>query len=399
MDNFPLSIINYQLIMKVLICAGGTGGHIYPALAAETELQQMGVSTSDLLRIGTTGKIEEELVPRAGLRLETLAGGAVVSSVPFHQKVLNGLKLIAGIKTAVSHINTFKPDVMFMTGGYTAVSVTMAARLRGVPVVTYLPDIEPGSTIKMMMRFTDKVACTSPSSDQFLPREKMVVTGYPVRDEVRAAVNMSKADALAQFDLTTERKTLFVFGGSRGALNINTALMDNLPALLEKIQIIHISGTLTWPQVEENTAKLPEHLRAYYRPYPYLHEEMGAAFRAADLTMARSGASMLGECPAFGLPSILVPLTFAWRYQKVNADYLTERGAAVQSTDETLADDLPSIVLDLLADEVRLQQMSQAAAAMDEPNAAMNLAELITAVGRSTVGQMTNSRRKEGANV
>ena len=393
-SNYQLSIIHYPLIMKVLICAGGTGGHIYPALAAVTSLQEMGVQTSDLLWIGTTGKIEEELVPRAGLRLETLAGGAVVSSVPFHKKVLNGLKLIWGIKTAVFHINTFNPDVMFMTGGYTAVSVTIAAWLRRVPVVTYLPDIEPGSTIKMMMRFTDKVACTSPSSDQFLPREKMVVTGYPVRDEVRAAVNMSKADALAQFNLTTERKTLFVFGGSRGALNINTALMDNLPALLEKIQIIHISGTLTWPQVEENAAKLPEHLRAHYRPYPYLHEEMGAAFRAADLTMARSGASMLGECPAFGLPSILVPLTFAWRYQKVNADYLTERGASIQSTDETLADDLPSIVLDLLTDEARLQQMSQAAAAMNEPNAAMNLAELITIVGRST-----NSRRKEGANV
>ena len=381
--------------MKVLICAGGTGGHIYPALAAVTALrqssQEMGVQTSDLLWIGTTGKIEEELVPRAGLRLETLAGGAVVSSVPFHQKVLNAAKLLWGVKTAVSHINAFKPDVMFMTGGYTAVSVTIAARLRGVPVVTYLPDIEPGSTIKMMMRFTDKIACTSPSSDQFLPQEKMVVTGYPVREEVRAAVKMSKADALAQFDLTIERPTLFVFGGSRGALNINTALMDNLPALLEKIQIIHVSGTLTWPQVEENAAKLPEHLRAYYRPYPYLHDEMGAAFRAADLTMARSGASMLGECPAFGLPSILVPLTFAWRYQKVNADYLTERGAAIQSTDETLADDLPAIVLDLLADEARLQQMAQAAAAMDEPNAAMNLAELITTIGRPTA-----DREKQG---
>ena len=158
--------------------------------------------------------------------------------------------------------------------------------------------------------------------------------------------------------------------------------MDNLLALLEKIQIIHVSGTLTWPQVEENAAKLPAELRAYYRPYPYLHERMGAGFRAADLTMARSGASMLGECPAFGLPSILVPLTFAWRYQKVNADYLTERGAAIQSTDETLADDLPSIALDLLADEARLQKMGQATAAMDEPNAARKLAELITAVGQ-----------------
>jgi UDP-N-acetylglucosamine:LPS N-acetylglucosamine transferase len=102
--------------------------------------------------------------------------------------------------------------------------------------------------------------------------------------------------------------------------------MASLPQLLAHYQVIHISGTLTWSQVEANLETLSQAERAYYRPYPYLHERMGAAFRAADLVVARAGASMLGEAPAFGLPSVLVPLTFAWRYQKVNADFLADQG-------------------------------------------------------------------------
>jgi UDP-N-acetylglucosamine--N-acetylmuramyl-(pentapeptide) pyrophosphoryl-undecaprenol N-acetylglucosamine transferase len=182
--------------------------------------------------------------------------------------------------------------------------------------------------------------------------------------------------------LKPERKTLFIFGGSRGSWNINKAVMDNLPALLEQIQVIHISGTLTWPQVEEFAATLSAEQRQWYRPYPYLHERMGIAFRAADLALARAGASMLGEGPAFGLPSIMVPLTFAWRYQKVNADYLTEHGAALQSTDELLPDEIVSLVLDLLNDEGRFRQMQEAAQSLDKPNASAQLAQVIAQTGQ-----------------
>ncbi len=205
----------------------------------------------------------------------------------------------------------------------------------------------------------------------------MIVTGYPVRPELREAAAMSKDEALAQFDLLPGRPTLFVFGGSRGAQAINRALMSILPALLAQVQVIHISGTLTWPEVEANLANLSEEQMVYYRPYPYLHERMGAAFRAADLVLARAGASMLGEGPAFGLPAILVPLAWAWRYQKVNADFLTERGAAVQLTDETLPDQLVPTVQALLGDKARLAQMQQAAQALDVPDATTRLARLV----------------------
>ncbi|MCB8988213.1 MAG: UDP-N-acetylglucosamine--N-acetylmuramyl-(pentapeptide) pyrophosphoryl-undecaprenol N-acetylglucosamine transferase [Ardenticatenaceae bacterium] len=362
--------------MRVLVCAGGTGGGIYPALTAVSELEARGVSREQILWVGTQGEMEENLVPRTGLKLQTIQGGAVVG-VPLTTRVKNLAKLTWSVGTAHNLIRQFKPDVMLMTGGYMAAPVALAARLHGVPIVIFLPDVEPGSAIKSVMPLADKVACTTDLSREFVPADKLVVTGYPLRPEIRAATQMGRADALAQFDLADGRATLLVFGGSRGSWNINKALMDSLPDLLPHIQIIHISGTLTWPQVEEYAKTLPADLRRWYRPYPYLHEEMGAAFRAADLALARAGASMLGESPAFGLPTILVPLAFAWRYQKVNADYLTERGAAVQSTDERLPDELTELVLGLLQDPARLEQMRQAAQALAVPQAAANLAQVI----------------------
>ncbi|MBP9501700.1 MAG: UDP-N-acetylglucosamine--N-acetylmuramyl-(pentapeptide) pyrophosphoryl-undecaprenol N-acetylglucosamine transferase [Candidatus Promineofilum sp.] len=369
--------------MRVLICAGGTGGGIYPALAAATELQALGVEQNDILWIGTKGEMEETLVTRAGLRLETIAGGPI-AGVPVATRARNLAKLAQGYRAASNSIGRFRPNVMFMTGGYVAAPVSLAARRHKVPIVIYLPDVEPGSSIRLAIPMARRIACTTDGSRQFVPAEKMVVTGYPVRPDIRAAGSLSKAEALGHFDLKPGRPTLFVFGGSRGARNINRALMGALPDLLQEAQIIHVSGTLTWPEVKANAANLPAELHAWYRPFPYLHEEMGAAFRAADLTLARAGASMMGECPAFGLPSILVPLTFAWRYQKVNADYLTERGAAVQLVDETLTESLLPTVRELLFNPERLSRMAAAAKTLDRPNAAADLAQVILAESTSS---------------
>jgi UDP-N-acetylglucosamine--N-acetylmuramyl-(pentapeptide) pyrophosphoryl-undecaprenol N-acetylglucosamine transferase len=370
--------------LKVLICAGGTGGGIYPALAAVAALEAEGMNRDQFLWIGTTGEMEETLVPRTGIQLETIQGGAIVS-VPWHVAARNGVKLIGSIGKAIKFMRRFQPDVMFMTGGYMAAPVALAAKLLRVPIGIYLPDVEPGSSIKAIMPIAQKIACTTDGSAAYVPEKKMVVTGYPVRPEIRDALRLSKSEALATFNLQPGRPTLFVFGGSRGALNINRALMNALPELLQRAQIIHISGTYTWPEVQTNLQSLTAEQRRRYRAYPYLHDEMGAAFRSADLVVARAGASMLGEAPAFALPAILVPLTFAWRYQKVNADYLTERGAAIQLTDESLPVRFTSVVSGLLHDEKRLKEMSQAAKALDIPEATNRLARFIVSLGRGTV--------------
>lgn len=368
--------------MRVLICAGGTGGGIYPALAAVTALRNSGLATENILWVGTKGEMEQTLVPRAGIRLETIVGGAI-AGVPLPQKLVNGSKLLLSIGKAWQLVRRFRPDVMFMTGGYMAFPFTLACRWLGVPIAIYLPDVEPGQSIRFALRYAQKVGATTDGSAQFVPANKLVVTGYPVRPELRAAANLSQEEALAAFNLQPGRPTLMVFGGSRGAQAINRALINILPALLPTVQIIHISGTFTWDEVDRNAKKLPKALRDFYRPYPYLHDEMGHAFRAADLVVARAGASMLGESPAFSLPAILVPLAWAWRYQKVNADYLCERGTAVQLTDETLDKQLLPTIQNLLADPAKLAQMRQAAQAIDVPNGAQNLALLIENVAKT----------------
>lgn len=369
--------------MRVLICAGGTGGGIYPALAAVTALRNKGLPTEHILWVGTKGEMEQTLVPRAGIRLETIVGGAI-AGVPLPRKLVNGGKLLLSIGKALQLVRRFRPDVMFMTGGYMAFPFTLACRWLGVPIAIYLPDVEPGQSIRFALRYADKVGATTDGSAQFVPADKLVVTGYPVRPELRAAVNLSREEALAAFDLQPGRPTLMVFGGSRGAQAINRALMNILPDLLATMQIIHISGTFTWDEVEKNAQTLPAALRTFYRPYPYLHDEMGHAFRAADLVVARAGASMLGETPAFGLPSILVPLAWAWRYQKVNADYLGGRGTAVQLTDESLDKQLLPTIQTLMINSDKLAQMSQAAHAIDIPNGAENLASLIESVAKGS---------------
>jgi len=349
-----------------------------------TELEHMEVTKDDVLWIGTQGEIEESLVPKHGLQIETIVGGAIVG-VPWRERVVNSTKLAWSLGKASRLMGSFQPDVLFMTGGYVNAPVSTAAWLRRIPSVIYLPDVEPGMAIRELSRFAKRVACTTEDSLAYFKAGKGVVTGYPVRKIMRDASRIEKSEALANFNLREDRQTLLVFGGSRGARSINRALMSSLSQLLDRIQVIHISGMLDWEEVKDNRESLSQERKAYYRAYPYLHDEMGFAFRSADLVLARAGASMLGESPAFGLPAILVPYPHAWRYQKVNADYLADRGAAIHVSDQDLADQLAEIVLELLLDEERLEEMALAAASLDTPDSAERLARLLIDVGQGAV--------------
>ncbi len=336
----------------------------------------MDVSPLDLLWIGTKGEMEERLIPQFDVPLATIQGGAVVGVSPW-KAAKNMARLAWSAMPAFQLINRFKPTVALFTGGYVNAPVALVNWLKRVPTCIYLPDVEPGTTIRRLLPFAQKIAVTTDESARFLPAAKMAVTGYPVRPEIRNALQLSKQEALAIFDLAEGRQTLFVFGGSRGAQSVNRALMAILPTLLKRVQVIHISGTLTWEETAKNAESLPPDQRRYYRPYPYLDKEMGAAFRAADLAVARAGASMLGESPAFGLPAILIPYPYAWRYQKVNADYLANRGAAIRLDDEKMSAELLPAILNILDDPNRLSHMRQAAKRLDQPHAAKKLAQLL----------------------
>jgi undecaprenyldiphospho-muramoylpentapeptide beta-N-acetylglucosaminyltransferase len=364
--------------MRLLVSAGGTGGHILPALAIIAELCTVDPG-AQVLWIGTAGEMEERLVPEAGLPLRTIPGGGL-HGVGLMTALRNGVRLVQGWMAARRLVARFRPEVALLTGGYTNLPTALAARERRVPMVIFLPDIEPGLAIKSLGRLASLIACTVQDSRAFLPGRKVTATGYPVRPGLVPA--MSQSAACRAFGLDPNLATLLVFGGSRGARTINNALLGILSELLVDYQVIHISGNLDWDSVAARAAELPAELRARYRPFAYLDAEMGQALRAADLVVSRAGAATLGEFPAFGVPAILVPYPHAWRYQKVNADYLARAGAAVHLPDEDLAAELLPTIRRLLGDDRALQQMRAAMRELDSPGAARRLADILLDLAR-----------------
>jgi undecaprenyldiphospho-muramoylpentapeptide beta-N-acetylglucosaminyltransferase len=364
--------------MRLLVSAGGTGGHILPALAIIAELR-VADSDAQILWIGTAGEMEERLVPEAGLPLRTIPGGGLHGVGPV-TALRNGLRLVQGWRAARQAVRRFRPDVALLTGGYTNLPAALAARERRVPMVIFLPDIEPGLAIKSLGRLADLIACTAQESRAFLPGRQVRVTGYPVRRGLVPPISQSAARHA--FGLDPDLSTLLVFGGSRGARSINNALLAILRELLADYQVIHITGHLDWDSVAARAAELSAGSRARYRPFAYLDAEMGQALRAADLVVSRAGAATLGEFPAFGLPAILVPYPHAWRYQRVNADYLARAGAAVHLHDEDMAAELLPTIRRLLGDDRALRQMGAAMHRLDSPQAARRLADILLDLAR-----------------
>jgi UDP-N-acetylglucosamine--N-acetylmuramyl-(pentapeptide) pyrophosphoryl-undecaprenol N-acetylglucosamine transferase len=271
--------------------------------------------------IGSAGGLERELVTREGIAFDAIQAGPVVG---VGLRGLAGmLKLAVGMVQALGIVRRWKPDVLFVTGGYTAIPVAVACWLARVPILVYLPDVEPGAAVKTVGRLARVIAVTVEDSRAYFPNRSVVVTGYPVRRPVAEEARPARrAEAQQHFGLSGSRQTILVFGGSRGARSINLAVLDALDDLLAEYQLVHVSGELDWPAVLARRAALPDERRVHYHVYPYLHDDMGLAFAAADLAVCRAGASSLGELPMFGLGAILVPYPYAWRYQKVNADYL-----------------------------------------------------------------------------
>ena len=354
--------------MRLLICAGGSGGGVYPALSV---LQAMKDKVGQVLWVGSQGGMEAELVTRAGIPFTSVPASAV-HGVGFH--TLTGLfHSVCGYFVARKVIHDFKPDAMFFTGGYVAVPVALAGRK--VPILLYVPDIEPGLALKILALLADHIALIAEDSRAYFSgHARLTVTGHPTRKEL---VSWNLAKAREVLALSPDFPTLLVFGGSKGARSINRAVLAALSDLLTKMQIVHVTGKLDWPEVETAMASLPIELAPRYRAYPYLHEEMGAAYTAADLVLSRAGASAVGELPLFGAPAILVPYPYAWRYQWVNAEYMVRNGAAVVLDDAALPTNLLSTVCELMLDSQRIDQMRAAIRALARPEAAKAIANCL----------------------
>jgi len=384
---------------------------VYPALAVMHELKKQ-YPTVDVKWVGSDDGMEQSLVKQANLPYYGISTAGLRGKNPI-AFVMGLFKLWRGYWQSRHVIRRCQPNVLFVTGGYVCVPITLAAYHMGIPVLIYLPDIVPGQAVKFLSRFAVKIAVTAEPTQAFFPHGKSVVTGYPIRPELHERVCEDKKDSRKPFMVKTRKvaktrkmvKTrkvfknlsclttlssrlhddlpvLLVFGGSRGARSINKAITQQtvLQTLLAKTQIIHISGQLDKEWTHAIRQKLPESLRNRYHLYAYLHEEMPYALACADVVISRAGASILGEFTILGLPSILVPYPYSGAHQFPNAHYLEKVGAAVIVTDDMLEETMVKTVLDLLNDKEKRLAMGQAAKGLAQPNASLKIVQLLEEV-------------------
>ncbi len=336
------------------------------------------MKVDDVLWVGGQGGMEADLVARAGLPYASIPAAAVHG---VGWRTLPGLiKTGRGFLAARRIVHQFRPDVMFFTGGYLAVPVALAGR--NIPILLYVPDIEPGLALKVLAHLADHITLIASESQKYFSGEvRTTVTGHPTR---RGLTSWSKERALEHFQLSEDLQTLLVFGGSKGARSINRAVLDNLSQLLDRVQIVHLSGQLDWPEVETIMTGLSTKYARRYRAFSFLHEDMGAAYAAADLVLSRSGASAIGEFPLFALPAVIVPYPHAWRYQMVNATYLARHGAAVILQDQDLKHQMVSTIQHLLEHPNECDRMRSAMHSLARPDASRRIADQIFALSRET---------------
>ncbi|MCS7002934.1 MAG: UDP-N-acetylglucosamine--N-acetylmuramyl-(pentapeptide) pyrophosphoryl-undecaprenol N-acetylglucosamine transferase [Dehalococcoidia bacterium] len=360
------------MTMRLLLTGGGTGGHVYPALTVLDWLCGA-VGDLDALYLGSARGMEKEIVNQRGLRFAAVASGAIRGRGPVG--VAHGaLRTATGVREALAIIDRFRPDVVLATGGYVSTPAVVAARVRGVGAVVYLPDVAPGWAVRALARIATVVATTVEDSRRFLPAGKVVVTGYPTRAEF---VDRPPTEARVALRLDPDAPTVVVTGGSSGAQRINDAIMAGLPNLTAAAQVLHITGRREFDRLAEQRAALPDAVAARYHAVPYFTTDMPLALAAADLIISRAGASIFGEYPMVGRASLLIPGPFS--SQAVNAEYLRLRGAA-----ETLPPEQTHLVVEramaLLADRAKLTAMAEAARRLAKPDAAAAIGRLVIRV-------------------
>jgi UDP-N-acetylglucosamine--N-acetylmuramyl-(pentapeptide) pyrophosphoryl-undecaprenol N-acetylglucosamine transferase len=359
--------------MRLALTAGGTGGHILPALATLDAFERLGRHVEARF-FGTEGRGERELVESKGVRFEAVPSAQVRGRNPL-QLARAAARLAAGLALATRKLRAFKPAAVFSTGGYASFPCSLAARLLRIPLVVFLPDVEPGWAVKVERRLATRIATTTEAARTQLPGEKTYVTGYPVREEFRTASRELMRDALG----AGEGPVLLVAGASQGATTINRAVFRALPELCARSTVVHITGNHDLEEAHERRVQLGEAAQAYH-PAAF-RDDLPGVMVASDLAVMRAGASVLGELPAAELPAILIPGRFAGGHQRANARWLVDGGAAELLEEARIGELLPR-VFTLLDDPARLATMRNAARALDRPDAAIDIARIVLEVAK-----------------
>lgn len=350
--------------MKVIISGGGTGGHIYPAVAIANEIRKQ-KPDAEILFVGALGKMEMEKVPKEGYNIVGLpiAGfnrSNILANLSFP------FKLVKSMWKAYKIVSSFKPDIAIGVGGFASGPTLKMANFLGVKTLLQEQNSYAGVTNKILAKKAEKVCVAYPNMEQFFDKEKIVFTGNPLRNDMLLS-GISKENAKKHFGLNPDSTTLLVIGGSLGALSINTAILEGLEKLIEsKIQIIWQTGK---GFVEQ--AKKQSQTGVYVSDFIY---EMDKAYAAADLVISRAGALSVSELALVGKASILVPFPFAAEdHQTKNAESLSKNNAAILVTDKSAKDTLIQTALQLIAEPSKINQLEQNIKAFSKPEAAKEI--------------------------
>ena len=372
--------------MRVAVSGGGTGGHIYPALAVAESVKRLRPD-AEILYIGATTGMETEIVPRHGVAFRAVTAKKLRKTVSFATFEV-ALSLFRGYREAWQVLRAFRADAVVGTGGYVAAATVLAAARLGIPTVIHEGNAVAGRTNLWLARFVRRIGVTFEASVSQFPQKKTVVTGFPIRSGIVAPESVSQAEARQAFaGLSPERFTVLVTGGSQGARAINNVVFEAAKELQAAgIQLIHHVGAKNFTDAARQARERGLMESEGYIPVAFLDErQMPLAWRACDAVVCRGGISTLTEALVNARPSLIVPLPTAYAdHQTYNARALESGGAAILRTEAALsASNLAADLRNLRDDAKIYEEMANTCRAMARPDAADRVAKETLNIGEA----------------
>jgi UDP-N-acetylglucosamine--N-acetylmuramyl-(pentapeptide) pyrophosphoryl-undecaprenol N-acetylglucosamine transferase len=353
---------------RFIISGGGTGGHIYPAVAIANELK-FRFPKAEFLFVGAKDKMEMQKVPQAGYAIKGLWISGIQRKLSI-DNVMFPFKLLSSLWNSFKIIKSFKPDVVIGTGGFASGAVLKVASILGIPTVIQEQNSYPGITNKLLAKKANKICVAYENLEKFFPKDKMILTGNPVRQDL---INeASKSEAIAHFKLDANKKTVLVLGGSLGARKINQLIEKELGFLLsQNIQIIWQCGKLYLNDYSKYNEKDNVQVVAFI-------DRMDLVYAAADLVISRSGASSVSELCIVGKPTIFIPSpNVAEDHQTKNAKAISDINGAILIKESELEAQFETVFIDLFSNESKQVELSENIKKLAKPNATKDIVEEI----------------------
>ena len=353
---------------RFIISGGGTGGHIFPAIAIADELKRR-LPDAEILFVGAKDRMEMQKVPQAGYPIEGLWISGLQRKLSW-QNLLFPLKFISSLLKSRSIIKRFKPDAVIGTGGFASGAVVKVAGQMGIPTFIQEQNSYAGITNKMLAKNAHKICVAYDAMEQFFPKEKIVKTGNPIRDGL-LNIGEYRSEGLSYFHLDSQRKTLLVLGGSLGARRINQLIEQQLP-LFEQlgVQVLWQCGKLYYEEYKKYNSE-------QVRVLAFI-DRMELAYAAADVIISRAGASSVSELCVVGKPVIFIPSpNVAEDHQTKNARAIADKQAAILLRESELNEQFANTFGKLIADETQQEALSAHIKALAQPNATKDIVNLI----------------------